>query len=172
MGLRAFAPAVLFAWNAFLLQCYLPREALSATFLSALLCLHNTAHSLAVYHLCVCLSEIKHHGGSYFAPLFIAICPVPHTKTDVYKEQIKFVCWVKECIWKLLLLCSFKAGNLQLLRGTVVPGLACWCLPGLRTCTSLGSLGSWERGGMRGKRQPQPPQPLPTPVSPGPGRRF
>ena len=157
----------------FCLKYYLRREALSTTSLPVLLCLHNTSHSLAVYNLCVCifLSEIKHHGGRYFTSLFIAICPVPHTKLGVYQEQIKFICWVKECIWKLLLLCSFKAGAFKLLRGTVVPGLALWCLPGLTTCASLGSLGSWEWG-MHGKRQPQPAHLLPRPMCSGPGRRF
>lgn len=78
----------------FCLKYYLRREALSTTSLPVLLCLHNTSHSLAVYHLCVCifLSEIKHHGGRYFTSLFIAICPVPHTKLGVYQEQIKFIC--------------------------------------------------------------------------------
>ena len=56
----------------------------------------------------------------------------------------------------------------KLLRGTVAPGLALWCLPGLSTCASLGS---WERG-MHGKRQPQPAHPLPRPMCSGPGRRF
>ena len=78
----------------FCLKYYLRREALSTTSLPVLLCLHNTSHSLAVYNLCVCifLSEIKHHGGRYFTSLFIAICPVPHTKLGVYQEQIKFIC--------------------------------------------------------------------------------